>query len=61
MAAKEVIQFPLCVQLNRGAAFPANTFRGSTASPRDLPPHLLVLLPARAYRVVLPAAGGLCV
>jgi hypothetical protein len=61
MAAKEVIQFPLCVQLIRGATFPVNAFRGSTASPRDLASLFLVPLPARAYRVVLSTAGGLSV
>jgi len=62
MAATEVIHFPLCVQLDRGATFPANAFRDSTASPPGSPPHLLDLLQVRHDGTALSSvAGGLCV
>jgi len=62
MAAREVIYFALCVQLNRGATFPANALRDSTASPPGSRSHLLDLLPPRPDGAVLSAdAGGLCV
>jgi hypothetical protein len=58
MAASEVIHFPLCVQLNRGATLQADTFRESTASSPDPPPHLPDLLPARPGGTVLSADAG---
>jgi hypothetical protein len=62
MAATEVIHFPLCVQLDRGATFPADASRDSTASPPGSPPHLLALSQGHPDGTALsPAAGGLCI
>jgi hypothetical protein len=58
MAATEVIHFPVCVQLNRGATIQADAFRDSTASPPGSPPHLLDPLPACLDNT---ADGGFCV
>ncbi len=40
MAATEVIHFPVCVQLNRGATIQVDAFRDSSVSPPGSPPHL---------------------
>jgi len=61
MAATEVIHFPLCVQLDREAAFPANAIRGSTVSPPASPPNLLGVSQARPDGIPLSSAtGGPC-
>jgi hypothetical protein len=61
MAATEVIHFPVCVQLNRGATIQADAFRHSTASPPGSPPHLLYPLPVRPDNTAPTGDGGLSV
>lgn len=58
MAATEVIHFPLCVQLDRRATFPAGACRHSTASPSGFPPHLLGLSQARPDGIALSSPAG---
>jgi len=59
MAATEVIHFPVCAQLNRGATIQADAFRDSTASPPGSPPHFLDPLRARPDNTAPTADGGL--
>jgi hypothetical protein len=58
MAATEVIHFPLCVQLDRGAAFLTDAFRGSIASSPGSPPNLLDVLRARPDGTFFSSATG---
>jgi hypothetical protein len=60
MAATEVIHFPVCVQLSRGATIQADACCDSTVSPLGSPPHFLDPLPARPDNTGPTADGGLC-
>ena len=60
MAATEVIHFPVCVQLNRGAKIQVDAIRDSGASLHGSSPHLLDLLPAHPDNPAPTADGGLC-
>ena len=62
MAATEVIHFPLCVQLDRGATFLVHAFRGSTASPPRVLPLSFDHLQARPDGIFFSfPTGGLCI
>jgi hypothetical protein len=61
MAARELIHFSVCVQLDRGATIQASPFRDSTASTPGSPPHLPDSLPARRNNTAPTADGGLYV